>query len=242
MKQEMSRRAFVSGAAVAAGAAGIGVLQAGEAPPRDDRIMAANRAVITDFGAKGDGRVLNTQAIQAAVDACAARGGGTVVVPPGEFVSGTIVLKSRTTLYSAPGAVLRGSGNLADYPPAPFRHNELGETRSLPYAIGQSDNCWIEPRSVDCCGCFWPSGGPEGYGPSRDSGCGPLRLPLLPDGDSLRARPRDTFSRLRGLFQGLLGRLRRLEVAGAVAHGSRRLCIARRAMRYRRPGAARRPA
>ena len=48
-------------------------------------------------------------------------------------------LKSRITLYLAPGAVLRGSGNLTDYPPVPFHHNELGETRSLLYAIGQSD-------------------------------------------------------------------------------------------------------
>ena len=73
-------------------------------------------------------------------------------------------------------------------------------------------------------------------------GCSPLWLPLFPDGDSLRTRFRDTVPWLHGLFQGLLGRLRRLEVAGANAHGSRRLCIARCAMRHRRPGASRRPA
>ena len=70
----------------------------------------------------------------------------------------------------------------------------------------------------------------------------PLRLPLFPDGDSLRPRLRHSVSWLHGLLQGLLGRLRRPEVAGAVAHGSRRLCLAGRAMRHRRPGASRRPA
>lgn len=42
---------------------------------------------ITDFGAVGDGTTLNTAAIQAAVEACAAGGGGTVRVPAGVFVS-----------------------------------------------------------------------------------------------------------------------------------------------------------
>ena len=52
----------------------------------------------------------------------------------------------------------------------------------------------------------------------------------------------DTVPWLYGLFQGFLGRLRRPEVAGADTHGSRRLCLAGRAMRHRRPGASRRPA
>ena len=40
---------------------------------------------ITDHGAVADGHTLNTAAIQSAVDACAAAGGGTVVVPAGTF-------------------------------------------------------------------------------------------------------------------------------------------------------------
>src|SRR6516164_248757 len=59
-------------------------------------------------------------------------------------------------------------------------------------------------------------------------GFSPLWLPLFPDGDSLRPRLRYPVSWLHGLFQGLLGRLRRLEVAGANAHGNRRLRIAGR--------------
>jgi polygalacturonase len=94
---------------------------------------------IADFGALKDGKTVNTAAIQAAVDACAAGGGGTVLVPPGIWVSGGIELKSHVTLRLEPGAVLRGSSKLSDYPPNPFKHPEMGETRSLLWAIGRSD-------------------------------------------------------------------------------------------------------
>lgn len=70
---------------------------------------------ITDYGAVGDAKTLNTKAIQAAVDACAAAGGGQVVVPAGIFISGSIFLKSHVEFHVSPGAVLRGSPNLEDY-------------------------------------------------------------------------------------------------------------------------------
>ena len=69
---------------------------------------------ITRFGAKEGGVVLNTAAIQAAIDA-AARDGGRVVVPAGVFVSGTLYMKSGVELHLEKGAVLKASGNLADY-------------------------------------------------------------------------------------------------------------------------------
>lgn len=70
---------------------------------------------ITDYGARPDGKTLNTAAIQAAVDACSAAGGGTVIVPPGVYVTGTIFLKSDLTFHLEAGAVLRGSPDIADY-------------------------------------------------------------------------------------------------------------------------------
>jgi polygalacturonase len=94
---------------------------------------------ITNHGAIGDGKTLNTKALQAAVDHCAAQGGGTVAVPPGSFLTGSVELKSNITLSLSPGAVLRGSDKLEDYPPLAFRHNELGQTRSLLWAMNQSD-------------------------------------------------------------------------------------------------------
>ena len=48
---------------------------------------------ILDFGAIADGKALCTTAIQAAIDACAERGGGTVTVPAGHFVTGTVWLR-----------------------------------------------------------------------------------------------------------------------------------------------------
>jgi polygalacturonase len=78
-------------------------------------------ASIVDFGAVGDGQTLNTKAIQSAIDQLAAKGGGTVVVPPGTFLSGAIFLKPGVNLRLDSGAVLLGSTNKADYPKAMTR-------------------------------------------------------------------------------------------------------------------------
>jgi polygalacturonase len=53
---------------------------------------------IRDFGAKGDGTTLDTRDLQAAIDACNADSGGTVVVPEGTFQIGTVEIKSNVTL------------------------------------------------------------------------------------------------------------------------------------------------
>jgi alpha-L-rhamnosidase len=79
------------------------------------RAPAADHS-ITDFGAVAGGETLNTAAIQAAIDAAAAQGGGTVVVPAGVFRSGSIFLKQGVALHLAEGAVLKGSENIEDYP------------------------------------------------------------------------------------------------------------------------------
>ena len=70
---------------------------------------------ITAYGAMSDGQTLNTAAIQKAIDACHAAGGGTVLVPSGVFVSGSLRLKSRVTLKIGEDAILRGSPKIADY-------------------------------------------------------------------------------------------------------------------------------
>lgn len=70
---------------------------------------------ITAYGAVSDSTALNTEAIQQAIDACAQSGGGKVVFPRGQYLSGTIVIKDNVTLCFEKGALLLGSTNLADY-------------------------------------------------------------------------------------------------------------------------------
>ncbi|MEN6643236.1 MAG: glycosyl hydrolase family 28 protein [Armatimonadia bacterium] len=69
------------------------------------------------FGAVGDGIALDTAALQQAIDACHGAGGGTVVVPAGTYLTGTLYLKSHVTLHLTAGAVLRGSSRREDYNP-----------------------------------------------------------------------------------------------------------------------------
>jgi polygalacturonase len=68
------------------------------------------------YGAKADGTTKDTQALQAAIDACEAEGGGTVTLNKGTYLSGPIVLKSNITLDVETGSTLMGSPDHADYP------------------------------------------------------------------------------------------------------------------------------
>lgn len=70
---------------------------------------------IRRFGARGDGKTLNTAFIQRAVNTCCKNGGGTVVVPAGNFITGSIRLYSNIKLHLEPGACLTGSPDLEDY-------------------------------------------------------------------------------------------------------------------------------
>ena len=59
-------------------------------PAMDIAIAGDHDIRVTDMGAKGDGVTLNTAAIQKAIDACHAGGGGKVIFPPGNYLTGTI--------------------------------------------------------------------------------------------------------------------------------------------------------
>ena len=78
--------------------------------------VAARQLSIVAAGAVGDGVTLNTLAIQKAIDTLAAKRGGTLVIPKGEFLSGAIFLKPGVNLHLDKGAVLKGSTNIEDYP------------------------------------------------------------------------------------------------------------------------------
>ncbi|MDR1121709.1 MAG: hypothetical protein LBM08_12425, partial [Dysgonamonadaceae bacterium] len=71
---------------------------------------------VKDYGAIGDGQTINTEAIQKAIDACSAAGGGTVLVSDGEYVTGSFELKSNVMLQVTGNAKILGSTSLSDYP------------------------------------------------------------------------------------------------------------------------------
>lgn len=113
---------------------------------------------IMEFGAVADGRTLNTQAIQLAIDACADAGGGNVVFPGGIYRTGTLVLRSHTVLDLRPGAVLEGSPDICDYPAGHGRNMYRGEP--------EMDRCLIYAADAENIGVIG-SGKINGNG-SRD--------------------------------------------------------------------------
>ena len=74
---------------------------------------------IVDYGAVGDGKTLNTAAIQKAVDECSSVGGGRVVIEGGTYSTGTIILKSGVELHIEANAVLLGSPDWQDWKDQP---------------------------------------------------------------------------------------------------------------------------
>jgi polygalacturonase len=107
---------------------------------------------IKQFGAIGDGSTDETKAIQAALDAAGRRGGGTVIVPAGQYLTGAIQIPSRTTLHVDAGATLLGSSDAALY-----RGGVLGEWAMRPL-IGAEDaeDIALEGRgTIDGCGQPW---------------------------------------------------------------------------------------
>src|SRR5580765_5658948 len=81
-------------------------------------VMAAEdkKINVTEAGAVGDGVTLNTKPIQFAIDQLASKGGGTLVIPKGEFLSGALFLKPGVNLELLEGAILKGSKSFDDYP------------------------------------------------------------------------------------------------------------------------------
>ena len=72
--------------------------------------------VLTDYGIIAGSRQVQTQQIQAVIDRCAQEGGGVVVVPEGEFLTGALFFKQGTHLHVREGGVLKGSDRIIDYP------------------------------------------------------------------------------------------------------------------------------
>lgn len=119
---------------------------------------------ITTYGAVGDGTTNDAAAIQAAVDAASAAGGGVVRVPAGRtFLSGSVTLRSHVELHLERGAVLQASGRWADITVRPVT-SALSGGVVLPdtppngvflWAQGATDVAITGPGTVDGGGRFY---------------------------------------------------------------------------------------
>lgn len=79
---------------------------------------------VTGYGAKGNGVTDDAKAIQRAIDACSASGGGSVIIPSGKtFMAGPLHLKSNVDLHLQPNSVLLANPDEAVYTESAFREN-----------------------------------------------------------------------------------------------------------------------
>ncbi|MCC5928783.1 MAG: glycoside hydrolase family 28 protein [Cyclobacteriaceae bacterium] len=119
-----------------------------------------------DYGAKGNGITLDTEAIQAAIDSCHHAGGGKVYLYKGVFISGTIILKNNVTLYIEAGATLKGSNNLEDFPTKHSKHpsyeGNFETNKMLIYSEDAKNISVIGRGIIDGNGDHWVDG-PYGF-------------------------------------------------------------------------------
>ena len=133
---------------------------------------------IRHYGAIGDGAALDTAAVQAAIDACTADRGGTVLVPAGDFVVGTLELKNNVTLHLAAQGRLLGSGDPAHY------HAGRGVPRSngniVLLSASEAENVTIEGAgTIDGNGAKFFTGRGDNTGPGQRSSEGYFQRPHL---------------------------------------------------------------
>jgi polygalacturonase len=105
---------------------------------------------ICDYGAIGDGKTLNTAYIQDAIDSCAEKGGGTIRIAGGRYVTGTLYMKSNVTISISANAELLGSTDINDYTTDTYRmmYEEAPQmNRCMIYAENAS-NIGIEGKGI----------------------------------------------------------------------------------------------
>ena len=125
---------------------------------------------IRDYGAAGNGVTLDTPAINKAIEACAASGGGQVLFPPGRYLSGTVHLKSHVILFLEAGATLAGTSNLDQYqhptPPSFMPEARWGKWhRALILGDGLEDIAIVGQGVIDGNKVFDPNGEERMRGP-----------------------------------------------------------------------------
>jgi len=112
---------------------------------------------VRENGALGDGQTLDSPAIQSVIEACAAGGGGTVYLPAGRYLAGSLFLRDNISLYLDSGAVILGSENPADYPIVHNRWEGKHQDTYAPLIVGQNlKNVSVTGRgTIDGRGGIW---------------------------------------------------------------------------------------
>lgn len=112
-------------------------------------LLHAKDVNIRDAGAIGDGKSLDSAAIQKAIDDVHTTGGGKVIVPTGTYLSGTIILKDNVTLHLEEGAEILGTTDLSQYKNLdPFRDGLGAEVGTAFVTLIDAKNVTIEGQGT----------------------------------------------------------------------------------------------
>ncbi len=125
--------------------------------------------LLTKYGANADGKTLSTDAFKKAIEDCSKNGGGRVVVPAGEFLTGAIHLKSNVNLHVSEGATVKFSMDPKDYLPivhTRWEGMELMHLSPFIYAYEQTNIAITGAGTLDGQGksFFWKWHGNPKYG------------------------------------------------------------------------------
>lgn len=146
--------------------------------PADEALSGARVFNVREFGAKGDGKTLDTIAVQSAIDAAHKDQGGTILVPAGTFVIGTIELKSNVTLKIAAQGRLLGSETHQHYKAGNGIPPSNGNIVMI--SAANAENVAIEgPGTIDGNGAKFFTGKGDMTGPGQNSAEGYFQRPHL---------------------------------------------------------------
>jgi hypothetical protein len=188
MKQnrKLSRRKLLAQMSVPPIAASLGVPLFPQSAPAQplaiqssvDKELGARIYNVRNFGALGDGATIDTTAVQAAIDACNRDKGGTVLVPAGTFVVGTIELKSNVTLHVAAQGRLLGSARIEHYKAGNGVPASNGNIVMI--SAANAENVTIEGSgTIDGNGAKFFTGRGDMTGPGQNSAEGYFQRPHL---------------------------------------------------------------
>ena len=113
---------------------------------------------VRESGATGDGKTLDTKAVQKALDACGQAGGGTVLFPAGTYLSQPLTLRTKTTVLLEAGATLLATTNQRDFMKTPGNWLEAGSSSDfIPFIGGKrlTDITFTGQGTIDGNGAAW---------------------------------------------------------------------------------------